>query len=68
MAIWIWVNVDPGNGVLPGGTKPLPEPKMLVKQLTFIREHFTETSNMNHEEYHQASIIRRILAGNNLIT
>ena len=26
MATYIWVNTDSGNGLMPGGTKPLPEP------------------------------------------
>ena len=30
MATEIWVNIGSGNGLLPDGTKPLPEP-MLVK-------------------------------------
>ena len=25
MAAYIWVNIDSGNGLLPDGTKPLPE-------------------------------------------
>ena len=24
----IWVNIGPGNGLLPDGTKPLPEPML----------------------------------------
>ena len=26
MATWNWVNIGSGNGLLPDGTKPLPEP------------------------------------------
>ena len=28
VAIWILVNIDSGNGLLPDGTKPLPEPML----------------------------------------
>ena len=34
-AIWltyIWVNIDSGNGLLPDGTKPLPEPMLTIHQ------------------------------------
>ena len=39
MASEIWVNIGSGNGLLPGGTKPLPEPMLTNQQLdpvTFI--------------------------------
>ena len=26
--VWIWVNIGSGNGLVPGGTKPLPEPML----------------------------------------
>ena len=29
MATEIWVNIVSGNGLLPGGTKPLPEPMLI---------------------------------------
>ena len=28
MVTWIWVNLGSGNGLLPDGTKPLPEPML----------------------------------------
>ena len=28
MVTEIWVNIGPGNGLLPNGTKPLPEPML----------------------------------------
>ena len=28
----IWVTIDSGNGLLPGGTKPLPEPMPTFNQ------------------------------------
>ena len=33
-AIWreIWVNIGSGNGLLPNGTKPLPEPMLTYNQ------------------------------------
>ena len=34
-AIWrqeIWVNIGSGNGLLPDGTKPLPEPMLTYRQ------------------------------------
>ena len=39
MATEIWVNIGSGNGLLPDGTKPLPEPKLTDHQwspVTFI--------------------------------
>ena len=32
MATEIWVNIGSGNGLLPYGTKPLPEPMLLDHQ------------------------------------
>ena len=40
MATEIWVNIGSGNGFLPDGTKPLPEPILTCNQLgpvAFIR-------------------------------
>ena len=40
MATWIWVNIGPGNGLLPDGTEPLPEPMLTYHQwlpVTFSR-------------------------------
>ena len=34
MAIEIWVNISSGNGLLPDGTKPLPEPMLTFHNLT----------------------------------
>ena len=39
--LWIWVNIGSGNGLLPDGTKPLPEPMLTDYQwspVTFILE------------------------------
>ena len=39
MATEIWVNIGLGNGLVPGGTKPLPEPVLTDHQrspVTFI--------------------------------
>ena len=32
MAAQIWVNIGSGNGLLPDGTKPLPEPLLTYHQ------------------------------------
>ena len=32
MATDIWVNIDSGDGLLPNGTKPLPEPMLTDHQ------------------------------------
>ena len=32
----IWVNIGSGNGLLPDGTKPLPEPMLTCHQLSFV--------------------------------
>ena len=31
MASWIWVNIGSGNGFLPDGNKPLPEPMLTLQ-------------------------------------
>ena len=33
MVTQIWVNIGSGNGLLPDGTKPLPEPLLTHRQL-----------------------------------
>ena len=40
MVIQIWLNIDSGNGLLPDGTKPLPEPMLIYHQwvLWYSRE------------------------------
>ena len=35
MVTWIWLNIGSGNGLLPDGTKPLPEPKLIHHQFTW---------------------------------
>ena len=52
-AIWrqIWVNISSGNGLLPDGTKPLPEPMLTEHQwspMTIILEQFHERC-LNHQ-------------------
>ena len=45
MATEIWVNIGSGNGLLPNGTKPLPEPMLTDHQLspvTLISGQFYE--------------------------
>ena len=45
MATEIWVNIGSGNGLLPDGTKPLPEPMLTFHNLspvTFILGLFQE--------------------------
>ena len=47
MATEIWVNSGSGNGLLPDGTKPLPEPMLTDNQwrpMTFIRAISQEMS------------------------
>ena len=33
MALWVLVGIGLGNGLVPSGTKPLPEPMMTYHQL-----------------------------------
>ena len=47
----IWVNLGPGNGLLPDGTKPLPEPMLTDHQwspMTFILGQFQKRC-LNHQ-------------------
>ena len=52
MATLIWVNIDSGNGLLPDGTKPSPEPMLTYHQygqVTFISGQFyKDTSAFSH--------------------
>ena len=51
MATEIWVNIGSGNGLLPDGTKPLPEPMLTAHQwspVTFILGQFYKRS-LNHQ-------------------
>ena len=36
MTIQIWVSIGPGNGLLPDGTKPLPEPMLTYHQWSLV--------------------------------
>ena len=51
MATEIWVNIGSGNGLLPDGTKPLPEPMLTDHQwspVTFILRQFHKRC-LNHQ-------------------
>ena len=51
MATKIWVNIGSGNGLLPDGTKPLPEPMLTDHQwspVTFILGQFHKRC-LNHQ-------------------
>ena len=42
MASEILVNIGSGNGLLPDGTKPLPEPMSIFHQRSFVAFMFNE--------------------------
>ena len=49
MVTRIWVNIGLGNGLLPDGTKPLPEPMLTYHQKGPFEDNFTsDTSAINH--------------------
>ena len=51
MATEIWINIGLGNGLLPDGTKPLPEQMLTDHQrssVTFISGHFHKRC-LNHQ-------------------
>ena len=51
MATEIWVNIGSGNGFLPDGTKPIPEPMLTDHQwspVTFILRQFHKRC-LNHQ-------------------
>ena len=54
MAAEIWVNIGSGNGLLPDGTKPLPEPVLTDHQWSPSDIHIREISR----EMPQTSIIK----------
>ena len=39
MVTEIWINIGSGNGLLPDGTKPLPEPMLSYLQRCFVASH-----------------------------
>ena len=41
MAAQIWANIGSGNGLLPNGTKPLPEPVYFFSWVTYCDIHLT---------------------------
>ena len=52
-AIWrqIWINIGSGNGLVPDGTKPLPEPMLTDHQwspVTYISGQFHKRC-LNHQ-------------------
>ena len=51
MATEIWVNIGSGNGLLPDGTKPLPEPMLINSEVNW---HIRAIS----QEMHQPSITK----------
>ena len=50
MATYIWINIGSGNGLLPDGTKPLPEPMLTYHQRGPVKA--------SEHEMHQLSITR----------
>ena len=51
MATQIWVNISSGNGLLPDGNKPIPEPKFINHQqgpVASTRGNFIENA---HDTY-----------------
>ena len=56
MAIEIWVNIGSANGLLPDGTKPLPEP-MLTDDWSSVRSSDIHTRAIS-EEVTQPSITK----------
>ena len=64
MATQILVSIDSGNGLLPDGAKPLPEPMLTYRKyrpVTFIWGNFTrDTPAINHENQLQFAYIKFI--------
>ena len=42
----MWVNIGPGNGLLPDDTKPLPEPMLTYHQLGICSIHLRPVSQL----------------------
>ena len=49
MATEIWVNIGSGNGLLPGGNKPLPEPMLAYHQWSFVVFTLQQFTQEAHE-------------------
>ena len=54
MATEIWVNIGSGNGLLPDGTKPLPEPLLNDHQWSPVKIYIRASS----QEMPQSSITK----------
>ena len=50
MVTWISVNIGLGNGLLPDGTKPLPEPMLTYRHCNYLRTIFQEMLKMSVTE------------------
>ena len=51
MTTWIWINVGSGNGLLPDGNNPLPEPLLTYRHnaMTFTRWVFHNKRYLSHQ-------------------
>ena len=63
----IWANIGSCNGLLPDGTKPLPEPMLTHHQVNPSNSHFIVFANLaTHDylhqsyEYHETAPITKI--------
>ena len=61
MTTKIWVNIGSGNGLLPDGTKPLPEPMLISDQINDFLWHssYPPRSYRNISVSAEATILRR---------
>ena len=58
MSTEIWVNIGSGNGLLPDGTKPLPE-----RMLSSVRSSDIHLRAGSHSEIPQPSVTEMKLSG-----
>ena len=48
MATWVWVKIGSGYGLLPDGTKPLPDPMLTYHQLGRVAIFTGNADNVTH--------------------
>ena len=61
--ITVWVNIGPGNGLLPDGTKPSPESMLTLSSMDSMAFTWQQFSR----QYRKTSNIRRIVVGNKIV-
>ena len=64
MATEIWVNIGSGNGLIPDGTKPLPEPMLTDEQWSPVTFNFIAGQFHKRCLNHQSNLFENYMSEN----